>query len=465
MNRIETDYLVVGAGAAGMAFTDALIAAGDADVVMVDRRHAPGGHWLDAYPFVRIHQASACYGVNSMPLGTETIDQSGPNAGLYERSTAVEICAYFQQVMERVLLPSGQVRFLPCSAYTGDWQRQHTVHANISGETSSVHVRRAVVDTTYLEVTVPATHERPFAVDEDLRCVPVGDLVNLAHRPAGYTLLGGGKTAMDACCWLLEHGEDPDRIRWIRPREAWLVDRYRLQPRTLVANTIESVADGIVALAEATSLDDLFRRLEDCGELSRLDRGITPTMFRGAILSADERAACQRVERVVRSGRVRRIGAERIELEDCDIPTSRDELHVDCTARGFRVAPVRQIFESGRIVVQSLIGGLTTYYAALIGFIESTGRDVAEKNRLCPPVAQFDQPSDWIRYVRGVLQTAALHANEPDIVAWQAGSRLNITYGIEEYLGDPRLQAARARWETHAETALRNADRLLADRP
>ncbi len=33
---IETDYLVVGAGAAGMAFVDALIAECDADVLMVD---------------------------------------------------------------------------------------------------------------------------------------------------------------------------------------------------------------------------------------------------------------------------------------------------------------------------------------------------------------------------------------------------------------------------------------------
>jgi cation diffusion facilitator CzcD-associated flavoprotein CzcO len=46
--RIETDYLIVGAGAAGMAFADALIADSDADVVLVDRRHRPGGHWNDA---------------------------------------------------------------------------------------------------------------------------------------------------------------------------------------------------------------------------------------------------------------------------------------------------------------------------------------------------------------------------------------------------------------------------------
>lgn len=45
---IDTDYLIVGAGAAGLAFADALIEACDADVVLVDRRHGPGGHWNDA---------------------------------------------------------------------------------------------------------------------------------------------------------------------------------------------------------------------------------------------------------------------------------------------------------------------------------------------------------------------------------------------------------------------------------
>lgn len=72
---LETDYLVVGAGAAGMAFTDSLVGASRADVIMVDRRHAPGGHWLEAYPFVRLHQPAAFYGVNSRTLGPNTIDR------------------------------------------------------------------------------------------------------------------------------------------------------------------------------------------------------------------------------------------------------------------------------------------------------------------------------------------------------------------------------------------------------
>ena len=69
MRAIEADYLVVGAGAMGMAFTDALTDHSDVRVALVDRRHGVSGHWLEAYPFVRLHQASAFYGVASTRLG------------------------------------------------------------------------------------------------------------------------------------------------------------------------------------------------------------------------------------------------------------------------------------------------------------------------------------------------------------------------------------------------------------
>jgi hypothetical protein len=80
---LETDYLVIGAGAVAMAFVDALIDDPDVDVIMVDRRPAPGGHWLDAHPFVKLHQPSANYGVNSTPLGHDRIDKDGPNRGFH----------------------------------------------------------------------------------------------------------------------------------------------------------------------------------------------------------------------------------------------------------------------------------------------------------------------------------------------------------------------------------------------
>lgn len=49
---VAADYVIKGAGAAGMAFADAVLTESDASVVIVDRRDRPGGHWNDAYPFV-----------------------------------------------------------------------------------------------------------------------------------------------------------------------------------------------------------------------------------------------------------------------------------------------------------------------------------------------------------------------------------------------------------------------------
>ena len=68
MTSFKADYLVVGGGAMGMAFTDVLMSESDATVVLLDRHHQPGGHWNDAYPFVRLHQPSAFYGVTRVKI-------------------------------------------------------------------------------------------------------------------------------------------------------------------------------------------------------------------------------------------------------------------------------------------------------------------------------------------------------------------------------------------------------------
>src|SRR5262245_59061863 len=117
---LDVDYLVVGAGAMGMAFVDALTTTDpDASVAIVDRRHGTGGHWLDAYGFVRLHQASAFYGVASTLLGGGRLQIDGPERGLHERARPSEVCDYYARVLER-LQASGRVAFHGRSEYLGD---------------------------------------------------------------------------------------------------------------------------------------------------------------------------------------------------------------------------------------------------------------------------------------------------------------------------------------------------------
>jgi len=62
LETLKTDYLVVGAGAMGLAFTDTMLTESDAQIVIVDRNDRPGGHWNQAYPFVTLHQPSSIMG-------------------------------------------------------------------------------------------------------------------------------------------------------------------------------------------------------------------------------------------------------------------------------------------------------------------------------------------------------------------------------------------------------------------
>src|SRR3954447_3959700 len=165
---VETDYLVVGAGAMGMAFTDALIDHADVHVTLVERRHAAGGHWLDAYPFVQLHQASLFYGVASTVLGRGDVQQRGPETGLQERARQSEIRACYDAVLHRRFVASGRVRFLGASEYHGDGTA-HLVTSCVSGETVCVVARRRVVDATYLSPTIPATTPPPFGVAHDMQ--------------------------------------------------------------------------------------------------------------------------------------------------------------------------------------------------------------------------------------------------------------------------------------------------------
>lgn len=467
MKTIETDYLIVGAGAAGMAFADALVAAGDADIVIVDRRHAPGGHWNDAYPFVKLHQPSAIYGVNSLRLGSDAIDVVGTDAGLYERAGAAEIRGYFQRVLEGVLLPTSRVRFCGMSDYVGDFGGEHTIVSRMTGAVSEVRVRRKVVDTTYLQVSVPSTHKLPFEVDPGARVIPVGALVDQAEPASGYTILGGGKTAMDACYWLLGVGIDPDRITWIRPRDSWVLDRKGLQPRTLMAGAMKDFDLGVEALADAEDLPDLLRRLEETGLMRRFDRNVDPTMYRGAILSSEEFKALEGITRVVRLGHVKRVGTSRIVMESGDVATDAKQIHVDCTAAGASSNPEVPIFGPRRITLQGLVGGFTTFSSALIAYVEAARQDDAVKNQLLEPVSPLNRPSDWIKSYRGFLKVSALQGGTggADLARWLDQARLNLTMGMTQAMLNPVVARHVDRIGQNSPRAMVNAKRLLGEAP
>jgi hypothetical protein len=461
MAVVETDYLVVGAGAAGMAFTDSLITQSDATVVLVDRHHAPGGHWLHAYPFVRLHQPSSFYGVASRVLGADAIDEHGPNAGFYERATASEICAYFERVLDDTLLPSGQVRFLSMSDYRGDWAGDHSVVSTLTGESTTVRVRRRVVDARYLESSVPATTPPSYGVERGATVIPVNALARLDRPASGYTVIGAGKTAMDACSWLLRQGVGPERIRWIRPRDAWLLNRAYIQPLQGVPRLMEGVSLYLEAAARATDLADLFLRLEACAQLLRIDPTVEPTMYRCATISTAELDELRRIDGVVRLGRVQRVELDRVVLDHGTIPTDPDQVHVDCTSDGLRVTDPRPIFGPDRITLQQVRTCQPTFNAALIGFIESLDVDDQQRNRLCPPNPYPSRATDWLRCTAISTRAEGRWAKVPEVAAWLDDCRLNGSRRVIDHLDDPVTHEALTRFFSNVGPGVKNLEALL----
>lgn len=451
MRTLETDYLVIGAGAMGMAFTDALIDHADVHVTLVDRRPTAGGHWQNAYPFVQLHQASLFYGVASTVLGTGAIQEDGPERGLQERARRSEIQSYYDDILHRRFIGSGRVTFLGGSEHHNDGG-SHLVTSRESGETSRIEVRRRVVDAAYLSPTIPATTPPPFGVADGARVIPVNELADLAETPTTYVIVGSGKTATDAIVWLLTNAVPADRIAWVRPREPWMLNRAVVQPDPAVA--LGLAADTMAAAAESESLDDMFLRLEAAGVMVRIDRNVVPTMAKTPTLGTWELELLRTIENVIRLGHIEYVDNDEIVLEHGTVPLAPGSLVVHCAASGLRYAPLVPLWSPGMIRLQTIRVGFPCFCAALAGYVEATREDDRERNRLCPPNTLPDSPASWAQMqVRGALATRA-YGSEPDIAEWANACALNPARIDPAQRNEPAVLAAGARLAVVAERGL-----------
>jgi hypothetical protein len=443
MHTIEADYLVVGAGAMGMAFIDTLVSETEASVVLVDRHHQPGGHWTTAYPFVRLHQPSAFYGVNSLRLGSDTIDHVGWNKGLYELATAGEVCAYYDHVMRQQFLPTGRVSYFPLSEYLGAGR-----FATLAGTDYTVNVARRVVDATYMRVTVPSMRPPPYRVAPGIECGPPNDLPRLAAHER-YVVVGAGKTGIDTCLWLLGHGIAPDRLTWIMPRDSWLLDRATIQPGSLFADRIKaSVTAQLRAIRDAESVDDLFARLEDAGALLRIDPTVRPTMYRCATVTTAELEQLRRITDVVRMGHLLRIDPDKMVLDGGTVAMDGRAFYVDCTADGAEKRAATPIFDTDRIALQSVRGCQQIFSAALIGHVEAAhlnDLDDSVRNQLCVPLPHPDTDLDWVRIALADYGNQLRWLDDPDLTAWLATARLDAFGHLTGHLLAPASAKPRVR--------------------
>ena len=458
MSITETDYLIVGAGAVGIAFADTLLDEDpDCHITLVDKHAKPGGHWNDAYGFVALHQPSSTYGVNSMSFPSEQIDTAGPNKGMHALASGTEVLAYFEKVMNLRLLTSGRVAYYRLSEFRGRDESGHArIQSILSGEETQIRVRRKLVDATFYQTSVPSTHKRNFVEDDGVEVVPPGDLPLLWKRapslPEHYVVLGAGKTAMDTVIWLIQNGVKADSISWVRPRESWLWNREYVQPGEDFFEAVMELQTAIITTAgEAKDSADLMRILGQKGYYLCIDPDVEPTMFHYAIISRGEIEVLRQVERVIRNGHVVRISRGALHFADSEVRVPEQSLFIDCTATAvpFSVRDEAQgpIFRGDTIVLQPLQVPLVVFSAAIAAYIEAHFDDDAACNALATPGPLTDSPATFAYAQMINLMNRGAWRNDPGLMAFLARSRLDLTTGTIARLiesGSPKLVALQA---------------------
>jgi len=458
----ETDYLIVGCGAAAMAFADVMLDETDATLTIVDRRDAPGGHWNDAYPFVKLHQPSAYYGVASRSLGRDRIDESGFNKGFYELASGTEITNYFHDLMRDKFLPSGRVNYHPISEYAGDGQ----FISLLSGERHQTEVKRKLVDGTTFDMQIPLTHQRKFEVADGVACIPPNDLTRAASDYERFTILGAGKTAIDAVVWLLAHGAPPDHISWVLPRDPWLLNRANYQPGDSSFNaTVGSLATLFENVAAATSIQDLCLRMEATSHWLRIDSDIWPTMFHGATVSERELEQIRKVSHLIRQGHVQRIDLHKIYLDQGKVDAEPRTLYIDCTARGIAPGYSDQspVFSESEISLKMVRMYQPTFSAALIAYLEANVQDLSRKQELTQSVPMTDTVEDWLGGQFHSMSNQKAWSQDDNLPKWLTECRLDLLSKMVRNADkdDTEKQAIIARLVDGSGSALGNIQRLL----
>jgi hypothetical protein len=409
MNEEESvlccDYLVVGAGTAGMSFIDTMLtehpSANNMTIVLVDRNSRPGGHWTKAYPYVKLHQPSCYYGVNSLPLG-KNLDENGNEIyDVNDRATGAQVLDYYQTACDN-FVATGKVRcFFDAEHCSFDEKTKVSSiivgNSNSNSSSSTKNPNKKVVTvkcrklvTVATNVTVPSMRKPLIPVHDSVRSnfVPLNDVPSCASKSGNYKgkgkcyyytdyiVFGNGKSGVDAITHLLlDQGIDRSKITWVVSRDAWYFMRASMQ------DYYGSNALFNKQMVSANSVQEIFLKYEADGLVGRLDKTIMPEVFKGALVGPEEFDAIRSIQQsnkknnVVRKGRVVSIEADKILLERGSLSFAPETtLLVDCMVDneyGYTFHETFQIFGKGRIHLGPEIAYFNpSFSSAIIAFLE-----------------------------------------------------------------------------------------------
>ena len=413
---LEADYLIIGAGASGMAFADELMHnTSDITFIMIDKHAKPGGHWNDAYDFVKLHQPAAFYGVNSKPLGN----------GSNDLASFSQISAYYELVMKE-FLASGRVKFFPQCVYKENGVFQSMMEPGLE---YTVNVLKKIVDATYLSPTIPSLRKPEYGILEGVNLVPVNGLSHNQSAWKRYVIIGGGKTGIDAVLFLLDQSVNPDHITWVIPNDYWILNRNCLYPE----NWYSANTQGFNCMLECEHSEELYKKWEEIGFFLRLDISVEPRRMRGGTITEEELGKLRLIKDIIRKGRIDYIETTRIIFEEgseVEVDENEHTLYVDCSANGTTNFIPQKIFNGTNIIIQQVMLMQTPFSAAVVADFEiNFPDDEDKKNEILKPIRYPQCPKDFIIRMKDEFRNK--HAISQVLGAsWFRKCRLHILHHI-----------------------------------
>ncbi len=312
------DYLVVGAGATGLCFIDVMLRYTKKTIILVDKNNEPGGHWSNYYPYVKLHQNPSTYGVESIPLK----DDSGKS-----------IKEHFKKALE-----------------TFTKYPNFTYLFNTEIDLSNIKIPHTIlVDARYLEVK-KLKNKWNISTPWNLK------LINKPH-----IVIGGGKTGMDTCIWLIKH---KIKVKWIVSHHAYWLIKEKIKNLGNIPNSIFllKIKKFIINKLNPTfslSLDNRFYSSSN-----------KPTRYKCAIVNKEEYNIIKNIE-IINNGYVTKKINNTLYFENNESIDFGDVIFVNCIQNGCPIKNTVPIFQKNKIILQPIILCQSCFSATCIAKMEA----------------------------------------------------------------------------------------------
>lgn len=365
------DYLVVGAGVSGMCFIDVILRCTNQTILLVDKNDLPGGHWHDPYPYVQLHQNAHTYGI-------ESIDLKGEDGSCVKK--------HFELALEKFKA-----------------NRNFECIFNTEINLDSINIpHKTLVDATYLMV-----HRLPTKWN-------MMNPWNLNTVKKSYVIVGGGKTGMDTCIFLIKTGIAPRNITWVISNDAVWLKREKINdlgpaPRSVIWSKVQNYIVGLLNPLFAIKLDNKIFSLSE-----------TPTRHRCAIIKDEEYQDIKRVN-MVRKGYVKERKNNTLYFTNGEsISFEEDVGFVDCIQNGTPAKDPVDIFQPNKIVIQPIVMCQLCFSSTIIAKMEAYG---VQSLKLIPIKNPKTVEDGVVNYSNSMVNLALL--NNSAIAECVFTSRLN----------------------------------------